>query len=210
MKNIRRGPEPAGLQQHRREPDAAFANLPAVAKDEVRKALVRDQGAICCYCMDRIGPEHDRMKIEHWVPQSVDAGLELTWSNLLGACPGGMGGPAASQHCDTSRGNAQITIDPRGDIEHGFRYLTNGRIELDDPSRQAELDDLLCLNIDKLRRARRAVLEGMKAAMARKKGEWSRSFVERQIRGWRERSSGHFRPYCQVAVYWLQKRLLRG
>jgi hypothetical protein len=37
LKDIRKGPEPRGLQKHRRQPGSTFANLPGDAKDELRE-----------------------------------------------------------------------------------------------------------------------------------------------------------------------------
>ncbi len=79
MKHIAKGREPRELVAWRAQPGAARdgGGFTAV-KDEIRKALVRDQAYLCAYCMRRIeakpelggSPPSLAMKVEHWRPQS--------------------------------------------------------------------------------------------------------------------------------------------
>ena len=107
---IQKGKEPPSLREYRSDPFATYEGYPA--KDDLRQALAREQGHICCYCMGRISPNADEMKIEHWAPQSSNASLQLAYSNLLGACRGGEGRTRSKQHCDTHKGEEAIDIDP--------------------------------------------------------------------------------------------------
>ncbi|MCY1012284.1 TIGR02646 family protein [Nannocystis pusilla] len=107
MKNIQKGREPAALTQHR-QGGGSFED-PGPWKQELRRALLREQGAICCYCMNRI--ELESLRIEHLRPQHEHRAQQLTHRNLLAACPGGQDNPTHEQrdirHCDVRKGRAR-------------------------------------------------------------------------------------------------------
>ena len=126
MRAITKGPEPASLTAHRQTPHGDYSNYEA--KDDLRYALVTEQRGLCCYCMGRIHPERASMKIEHWRCQSRYRGEQLNFRNLLGACPGGLGGgdkqPAHLRHCDTRKGDRDLKwnpVDPAHHIETRIR-----------------------------------------------------------------------------------------
>ena len=50
MKHITKGQEPQSLIRHRKQPHSDYDNY--TEKDELREALLAEQGGICCYCMD--------------------------------------------------------------------------------------------------------------------------------------------------------------
>lgn len=114
MKRIIKGKETLSLVEHRLKPFADYDNYSE--KDELRVSLLTEQGHICCYCMQRISDS--RMKIEHWKSQDDYPELQLDYNNLLGACQGGEGSPKHLQHCDTRKGNTEITINPLDTIKN--------------------------------------------------------------------------------------------
>lgn len=61
-----------------------YGNLSGVAKKAVKRALMEEQGYLCCYCERRIddGDSH----IEHFRPQSLPDVDALDFSNLLCSC----------------------------------------------------------------------------------------------------------------------------
>lgn len=68
MIHIDKGPEPRELVRHRNSSrDASYAEFREL--DALRAALVRDQGYLCAYYMQRIDASPSGMKIEHWYPQ---------------------------------------------------------------------------------------------------------------------------------------------
>ncbi len=82
MRAITKGPEPSGLQAYRAVPGATYDGKDFTpVKDDIRAALLRDQLALCCYCMRRISSEERahptkpdappvvQMKVEHWKSQ---------------------------------------------------------------------------------------------------------------------------------------------
>lgn len=180
MRAITKGPEPAALRAYRATPGALYdgkdfsakqGEAPSV-KDEIRGALLRDQLAICCYCMRRISAEsrpHPKgphlpsvvqMKIEHWHPQSEPPDLQLAWTNLLGACLGGEGSARSDQTCDTRKGEDRITLNPLnpGHVAT-LRCSGEGKISSTDPRLQEDIDSRLGLNTEILVQERRAHLE---------------------------------------------------
>jgi len=86
-------------------------------KDELRKALLVEQGYICCYCMctlhwDDCNPQKNNVKIEHWKPQTKYPEKVLDYDNLLAACMGGEGDTDELQTCDTKKGNKELKYNP--------------------------------------------------------------------------------------------------
>ena len=149
MKTITKGSEPRSLTQYRNTPGANYEDYPLDSKNELRTALSSEQGAICCYCMDRIYPKRCGMKIEHWRCQSENLELQLVYSNLLGACLGNEGKHFKDQHCDTHKGGRDLSrnpANPEHQVEAWVRYPSNGRIKSPDAEFNCELNQILNLN----------------------------------------------------------------
>jgi uncharacterized protein (TIGR02646 family) len=173
---------------------------------------VREQRGLCCYCLSRIRAERDSAKVEHWHCQARYGGEQLDYSNLLGACMGNEGKPGKHQHCDTSKGDRDISRNPANPshrVEDIVRFGGDGRVFSDDPSFDSELNDVLNLNLAFLRNNRREVLRAFQAALGRR-DPLTRTTLEKWLRQWNGDSDvGDLQPYCQVVVYWLRKRLSR-
>lgn len=211
MRHIRKGHEPQGLLEYRRTPHATYEGLPQEVKEELRERLAREQGFLCCYCMQRITPEPDGMKIEHWAPQSQSSERQLDWKNLLGACKGGEGAPLAEQHCDSHKGNTPIRVNPLEErCERLLRFLADGTITSDDPAVQTDLSQTLNLNYARLRNNRKAVLDAFRKFMQRKYSgtTWSDEALTRELTRLQQPDrNGRLQEYCQAPIYWLKKRL---
>lgn len=208
MKDIRKGPEPPLLQRYRRQtdPPPTFRDLPTETKDQLRRRLYEDQGGICCYCMGRL--DERTARIEHWHPQGRHSERALDWRNLLLACHGGEGQPPPLQHCDYSKGDEIIRLNPLDRVEHRFHYWSNGRLAVDEPSLHAEAETVLNLNALSLRRARQAAISTLIEVLDRRRGgKWSAERLQRKAAELRERSTdGRFVGYCMALVYWLEKK----
>jgi uncharacterized protein (TIGR02646 family) len=73
-----------------------FESLPQDAKDSLQKALIKEQGHICCFCGSRIYRENT--EIAHFIPQKEEV-AEKVWqtnqevifdyNNLFASCNGG-------------------------------------------------------------------------------------------------------------------------
>jgi len=153
------------------------------------------------------------MNIEHWMSQNIHPELQLDYNNLLGACKGGEGSPPQSQHCDTRKGDKQITINPldnHKNCEDLINYSTNGTIYSDDETINNELNEILNLNMQTLvvnrREVLRIVIENLKTKYP--KGTWTAAVLNKEIQKWNEKKGdGKYRPYCQIVIYHLKEKL---
>jgi uncharacterized protein (TIGR02646 family) len=211
MRAIVRGAEPASLTQHRLTPHADYENYPD--KDTLRASLVKEQRGLCCYCLSRIQPKAGRMKIAHWHSQDLHPEEQLAYLNLLGACLGNKGQSLKLQHCDTLQRNRDISRNPANPahrIERFVHYEADGRIRSHEPTFDAQLNEVLGLNVPILKNNRKAVLEAFKTALL-KRGELSRTTLERWLSEWNgDLDQNELPEFCQVVVYWLRKRLARA
>ena len=213
MRAITKGPEPPSLTAHRLTRHGDYYNYPD--KDTLRRSLSTEQRGLCCYCMGRIASDADSMKMEHWRCQAHYPDEQLTYRNLLGACPGGEGQPHKLQHCDTRKGNQDLRwnpADPSRNVASRLSYRIDGAIVSDDCEFDHQLNDVLNLNLPILKRRRRGVLDGVLEWWKREKNRHRGPVPRRRIEHMRDRcmaGAGELTPYCQAAVWWLQKRLVR-
>jgi uncharacterized protein (TIGR02646 family) len=211
MKHIIKNQEPKSLLEHRLKPFADYDNYSQ--KDELRASLLTEQGHICCYCMQRI--KNDQMKIEHWCSQDKYPDLQLDYHNLLGACEGSQGLPKHLQHCDTKKGNETLTINPLENIKNCetlIKYLPDGKIYSDDKTIDNELNNVLNLNTETLIDNRGIVLLTIVQQLTNEKpkGDWTAAILNKKIQEWSNRNKdGKYQPYCQIAIYYLKKKLLQ-
>jgi uncharacterized protein (TIGR02646 family) len=184
-------------------------------KDELRLALLKEQGYICCYCMQRIQePTADKMVIEHFKPESIYNGqndkpdLTLDYRNLFASCQGGADGPKNLFHCDETKKNIEISINPSDKkIMDFIKFGSDGRVYTDIEKIDNEINEVLRLNIQPLRNARKAIWKSLDHAIQKEFGDKTvtKSFINQQLKHW---SSGKtFEPFCQVAIFYLQKKL---
>lgn len=214
MRSITKGQEPASLIRHRATAHCDYHNY--AAKDELRNALVREQRGLCCYCMGRVTANSNAMKIEHWRCQTRHDDLGLSYRNLLAACLGGQGQPEALQHCDTLKGERDLKFnpsDPNHRIEQRVRFELDGAIASNDAEFNAQLSDVLGLNLPLLKNRRKgvltAVLDWWKAEKARLRGPVPRERLERERMRRSGDAGGNLAPYDPIAVWWLDQRLNR-
>ena len=209
MRAIAKGREPPSLTTHRQAPHGDYDNYRD--KGALRNALAVEQRGLCCYCMGRIRPGANEMKVEHWRCRARYPDEQLSYRNLLGACPGGEGKPFRSQHCDTRKGDDDLRwnpADPAHAIEARLRYGLDGAIESGDAAFDTQLNRVLNLNLAFLRNNRKVVLESLLRWWGAQSKPVPRERIERQ----RDRyavGNGALAPYCQVAVWWLQRKLGR-
>lgn len=210
MRQIHKGAEPRGLRAHRLA-GGQFADAQGESrwKEQTQDQILQDQGGLCCYCMSRIS--RTDMKVEHYLCQDDHADRDCDWNNLFGACQGGSGMAPAQQHCDTRKGNAALTLHPAGNIEPFLRYLADGRLASSNPDYQHDLDTTLNLNVEKLRRARLGVLEGVLQVLTRTNaGQWKPARLQEELTRWESRGpGGNLREFCQIVVYALRRRIDR-
>ncbi len=211
MRRIRKGKEPKSWAEYRLStPGARYDDAP---KDDLRRALLAEQGYLCCYCMRRIGEGTTR--IEHRLPREKYPEEQFSYPNMLAACQGSEGLDPALQHCDVRKHNTEITVDPAHptrDVEELVAYSTSGAIGSDDESIRRDLDVTLNLNLDWMKQARLAVLDGFREAFEKRHGgRWPAQIIERELRKWAEiPPGGKLDAYSGIVVSYLRKRLRRA
>jgi uncharacterized protein (TIGR02646 family) len=219
MKYIKKTQEPKTLTQHRANTNASYDNCPTATKDDIRKALLAEQGDICCYCQQRINVTNparigDDMKIEHFKPQNIYNGtngmpdLTLDYQNMLGACLGVLN---QDTHCDTHKGGVEMALSPLNPrCEKLIKYRkSNGEIYSDDAAVNQELNQVLNLNLQTLRDNRKEVLVKLVKFLNNKsRGVWTRPLLEQTIQKYKQRNrKNKYAPFCQMVVFYLEKKL---
>ena len=214
MRAITKRTEPASLIAHRKKPHSGFSNYNAHDKDELRIALVAEQRGLCCYCMRRIRPARDAMKIEHWQSQGRYPSQQLSYENMLGVCLGGQDKPGSKQHCDTRKGSRDLKwnpANPRHRIETRVRFDRDGSIRSSDDDFCRQLNEVLNLNLPWLKSNREAVVRGIEESWkeVRSRRPAARDRLVQRMRSAYLDAEGELAEYCQVALYWLDKVLPR-
>lgn len=208
MKKIVKGNEPRSLTQHRNSEHSNYNNY--AEKDDLRNSLVRDQRGICCYCMGRIEATEAKMKIEHFLSQSLHPDKELEYNNLFGACLGNMKANA-DEHCDTFKKNKEFHFHmcSSGIIHSDIEYKNDGEIFSNNGILNSELNDVLNLNYSELKKARKSTLNGFIDFYL--KGIRGKLNKEKLVR-YRDKWAGdshvdQLQPYCMIVVYYLEKKI---
>ncbi|MBF0477485.1 MAG: TIGR02646 family protein [Deltaproteobacteria bacterium] len=211
MMNIQKLAEPRNFVQHRCQTNADFDNLPAAAKQELRDNLIREQGGLCCYCMSRISAEKSR--IEHWQSQKDFHEKQLDYGNLLASCHGNKGRRREEQRCDVHKGDSAILYNPADqthNVASKLRYLRDGTIKSTDPTFDAQLNDVLNLNLALLRDNRKRTVNGVFRVLRKLAGSVTHSYLDKKINEWKSQDEdGFLKEFCGVAIYFLEKRRQR-
>ena len=208
MRNIQKKTEPKSLTEHRCNTNTDYDNY--AEKDDLRVSLVSEQRGICCYCMQRIQPNSDQMKIEHWQCQDLYPERQLEYKNLLGVCKGGEGQKPDRQHCDTKKGNLNLSFNPAESahqVEDKSRFLGDGTITSNDERFEREINQVLNLNQSTLVRNRKAVLEALQQGFMQTNP--SSAELQKELDKWNGDRGCDLAPYCQVIVYYLRKKMAK-
>ena len=213
MRLIHKRGEPRDLTTFRQREGARYDSVD-LPKQAMQTALLAEQQGLCCYCMRRL--TRDAMKIEHYLSQAGHEVLRLDWKNLLGACRGNETGAShhptmtkSPRHCDASRGDAALSIDPRRpQAMQAIGYGADGAVKSGFTEHQADLDEVLNLNWDMLKGARRAALSGFMAALKRRAphASWSREVCERELRRWLGAGARDLPAFAGYVEWWVGRR----
>ena len=207
--------QPNSLVKHRQQPHATYNNY--YEKNDLREALLNEQGFICCYCMRRIQNAIAlKMILEHFNPESIYNGtidgkpnLTLDYNNILASCTGGEKGHKKQYHCDEAKRNFEITLCPTNrTMMDKIKFDSSGRIFTDDVELDADIK-VLNLNNQSLARERQAILDFLKNRISKvSSGKTvSKSFLTSELKEWEKRKNNEHRSFCQVAIYYLSKRI---
>ncbi|SCC68923.1 retron system putative HNH endonuclease [Bacillus wiedmannii] len=207
MKYIVKESAPESLVFHKKQLQATYDSYRE--KDDVRTSLLQEQGFICCYCMSRI--EKGNMKIEHWLPQSKHPDRTLDYKIMLGVCLGFQKRPYHQQCCDSHRQNEELIINPTNQVMvDTIKYSGGGEISSENADIDNDLNKTLNLNTEILKGNRKATLQAVIKSIGKRHDAWNVADIKRAIKFYSKKDKdGAYVPYCQVALYFLQKRLSR-
>lgn len=204
MIHIMKNREPRSFTMYRLTQDASYANIPSTVKNDLKKSLLKEQGELCAYCMSRISLE--KMKIEHFFPQSKFQSKALKYSNLLAVCRGYEGQCLQDQTCDTKKSNQIITIDPLN-LAHvnNITYSRDGTIKSN--YYQDDLDKILNLNLFKLKNNRKNVLSSFQKELCKQKdnNKISKETFLKLLKEYEEREIKQ--EYDGIIINYLKKKL---
>lgn len=217
MKYIEKGKSPKSLTEYKSTPGA---NYEGCNKEDIRKALLAEQGAICAYCMGRISETWNKdlqkykIEIEHFEaqnPEETTSQKTLDYKNMLGVCNGNAGQPKKLLHCDKSKGNEPLSIllNPLSEkIEQYIAYSSNGKIKSDNQEVNDQLNKVLNLNMQNLINRRKTQLDIVfnRLKALNPKDDWKLSHLNKELKSWSERKiKNEFNPYCGIVIYFLKK-----
>lgn len=195
-------------------PDINYSQLLGHEKDVIKRALLEDQGYICCYTGHSI--EMETSHIEHVKPQSVcrEEGNfldTLSYNNMLAAYPHTPRGYLGEKGCEYGaqvRGNLLLLITPlMADCEQHFRFLPSGHIEAAE-----QLDNDAVLTIQRLKLDNGRLIDIRKAVISEtftllRQAATSKSdlvqLLERLVDTvYNPDAEGRLRPFCFV-IHWV-------
>ncbi len=208
MLRIRKLSEPRELAEFRcGNRDPRYADLPREVREALKRRLMREQSALCAYCMGRI--YEASLKIEHVKSQREYPHLQLQYSNLVACCPGKEG---ENKHCDTSKGSMSLSRTPSStqyDIEDYVDYDFNtGEIMSKDPEFERELNEVLNLNFERLMTNRRGVLRGVQNILNASRGVARLGRIRKALSDWRRQDKeGRLKPYSGIVIAYLRKSM---
>ena len=204
MIKINKGNEPTSWRVYRLTPGVAYQ-----ATEELRDALLKDQGYICAYCM-RVIPVRDTgnpetSRIEHIKCRDRYEELELDYNNMVICCPGIIDG---TEHCDKSKGNQDISFNLfHPAFQDSISYSSkDGKIKSSNAVWDNEINQKLQLNNNRLKYNRQYALDGIRSLLEKKK--WRRAELESKLREWSvPDQDGKLKTYCGVVIWYLEKKL---
>lgn len=202
--------EPKTLIEYRATPFASYSGF--VDTDKILKsALCKEQGYICCYCMRSI--DENSMSVEHYItqkrhetsPLSEEAHRDndLQYANMLASCN------SKERNCSGERGNKPLTINPLNKNIETLVYFKNEKYICATSQSKADVEDILKLTNDiRLEDARKEVLEKVRKNLPNNRKSWTKAVLHSELNKWKSiDKQGKFRPFCQVAICYLQGKL---
>jgi uncharacterized protein (TIGR02646 family) len=218
MKRIIKGSEPPCLLQYRQTQDANYDGYHP--KELLKTSLLKEQGYICCYCMQRISIHN--MEIEHNKAQNKNCypDLQLDYKNLIASCSGNRGQGLKNLHCNGRKGYyegkkiiCKITLNPADsnkNCENYIKYSSTGKIFSDDETINHELKEILNLNHEILVKNRKETLFSVINALNKKflNKTWSKEAIKKKLEELSSKDAeDKYSPYCQYIVWYLSKRI---
>jgi uncharacterized protein (TIGR02646 family) len=214
MKRIVKGAPPPSFEEWKglasESWSPTYGDLQNPQKRELHRALLEDQGWVCCYCGRRVDLSDSH--IEHFRPQCAPwKHLELEYTNLLASCIREIE-PDQPLHCGHAKGSQfdeAAQVSPLSeDCEQRFIYDLGGKelaAELSDAA-ASRMIEVLQLNVAYLRNRRREAMEGAfdNEFLATASSEELRA--RRDLYAQRD-GSGRFASFAHVVVRYAEQLL---
>lgn len=207
--------EPGTLKNYRETTDNATYNGFIDTDQNLKKALLIEQGAICAYCMQRISLKQNhilkkpRIEVEHIQSQQGHPDKDLNFENMVGVCNGNLGGV---EHCDKSKKNLALQkLDPtKKDCESLISYSTSGEILSISNNKQvmSDLNKVLNLNnqhlIDMRKSSADIAIDLLKSQYPIE--EWTTRHFDKLIISYQNKSKkGQYKEFCNYVIWYLEK-----
>lgn len=219
MLYIEKQREPIELTNEKRNGLKSYDEMNGNAKNAIKKSLLKEQGYLCAYCMQRIDLQNTT--IEHYIPQNpsdreANDMLSIDYNNMLAVCGGNTNGSHSKSDltCDKHRGNIPLTVDPRS--EHSVAkvyYKDDGTIYSFDSDIDKDLDQTLNLNCEAtlFKQNRKSVLAEIKKEIFKKATgkRISKHLLENMLNRLSTKNKGCYEPFCGIAIWYLRKKLSR-
>ncbi len=207
MKYIEKGEEPSFFSDWKmndkkyKRGNPNWDRLKSDNKTALRRALIKEQGAICCYCGTRIGI--DDSHVEHFRPKKKYPQLQLEYDNLLCSCQSELQ-KTEPKHCGNAKGSwfdENLTVSPLFPIcESRFEFMEDGRIRPSDNNDEGAKLTIthLALNIQKLQELRQSSI----AAVLDMSDILEEDIIKEQIEIYSQRNpvDGRFTPFCSAIL----------
>ncbi len=205
---------PAFLTEYKRQPEANYKDLD---KQKLRTFLLKDQGYVCCYCMQRIHDDSLKVKIEHFKSQDgfkkhVHSTNPLDYKNLFVCCLGNEGQKSQFQTCDTKKGNTELTSFNllSTDFENIITYNKEGHIRSSDDKIDNELNEVLNLNNQSLKTNRESIRIGLFNSfefLAKMNKLTKNTLLKYRNKYLSKNNDSPFTPFFSIIIYYLDKRI---
>lgn len=221
MIEIKKGSEPKGLLEYRKQKFSSYADMPANVKKEVIKSLLSEQGHLCAYCMSRIDENEGKHKttIEHCLPQAVTSEKErLNYRNMVAVCWGNRDAHSnEDKSCDAKRGSLKDIQQSMKKINvfdgttlSDIKYSSDGTIYSNDKDLDEDLNLRLNLNCEarRLKECRLQALHALHRSIAQKYfGKTApQSYYQKLIEHYTAQQEMKT-PYSGILIYWLNKHI---
>lgn len=213
MKYIEKREPPFSLEEYKKTVDATFDDMLGDVKEDLKKALLSEQGFLCCYCGDRIVYNNHTI-IEHLMPKGLPefSHMQLDYDNLMCSCDGGEAERKGKckrekklfpSHCDDKKNDSILPLTPFDKhVENSFAYDEEGHIYGNSKEAVAAIEilNLDCSTIVNRRKAAIEPYKGLKMTTAELV-----AIIERLSS---RNKDGYFEPYCFAVIYYIKHYLM--
>lgn len=212
MRTIKKGIEPTCLREYRELEGERATYRGYSPKNNLRSALVEEQGGICCYCCSEISADTDSMKVEHFWPRSKYSKLQLCYINLMAACKGNEGRKIRpkDQHCDTRKGSSEIELRILPELKKAEDVLYydehDGAVKCTDEEFDWQINCVLNLNHESLKSLRLGVIAEVDRWLV-KNNPCSNTLKQEIDRRSNVKNRNGLEPFSPVAVWKLKQHL---